>query len=149
MHYRFICVCPPGFLNTSKHTLFLIDPFGPPEEEMSDNDPIRCMQEEEVMVAWLKDERDHYDLPSQEYNVVRNLPQWHNQVAKKDTINCLLFCLVMMEFVSLYGRFPTWKDVDGYGEMPLVRQYILHRLLNVTTTSTDLTCFLEDTLFHD
>jgi hypothetical protein len=58
MHFRFICVCPPGFLNTSHHTIFLIDPFSPSEEEMSDNDPIRCMQEEEVMVAWLKDERD-------------------------------------------------------------------------------------------
>lgn len=34
----------------------------PPEEGMSDNDPIRCMEGEDVMVTWLKDERDHFGL---------------------------------------------------------------------------------------
>lgn len=130
-----------AFSTLLQHTIFLIDPFSPPEDEMSDNDPIRCKRRK---LWW-----HHFGLPSQDYTVVRNIPQWHNQVAKNDTINCFLFCLVMMEFVTRYERFPTWKDVDGYSEMPLVRQYILHRLLNVATTATDLTCFLDDTLFHD
>lgn len=150
-HYRLVLICPPNYLGQSVHTLFLIDPFAPAEEAVqeapADNISATrtskrkrktsqwCDEEEAVFIPWLQNERHFFELPKVEYVIKHNIPMWNEQKSGEDGTNCLVFCLVMMEFIAKFGRFPTYHDVNGSEEMDNVRDYYLSKILSYRDTT--------------
>ena len=150
-HYRLVVICPPNHLGQSVNTLFLIDPFAPAEQAVQESPAEEistyrkstrkrmtsqwCDEEEILFVPWLQKERHFFDLPKVEYVIKHHIPMWKEQQRTVDGTNCLVFCLVMMEFIAKFGRFPTYHDVNGSEEMGNVRDYYLYKILSYSDTA--------------